>query len=72
MGKLIRPEIWESEFAPDNKNILWKKYDPSTQLSTIMKYSGGWVFASIDDIKEPTIPFKPVFREDLASEGPVV
>lgn len=54
MARLVNPNIWESQFEPENKNLLWKKSVPSTGVIQIMKFGlNGWEETTINEVTEP-------------------
>lgn len=59
MGRLIAPWIWESQYEPKSKAILWKRLDPSNGSVSFMKYNNGWKEITYAEIEKPEFNFPP-------------
>ncbi len=60
MGRLISSWIWESQFEPKTKNILWKKSIPTDGSVKFYKYNSGWQeITNYSDIKKPEFIVTP-------------
>lgn len=65
MARLVKPKIWEGQFPPENKNLIWNKSIPSTGGLVLMRCKEGWEEIEINELEDPAIPFYTVFREPI-------
>lgn len=66
MARVVNPNIWEGQFEPPTRNVLWKKteIDSSGNVTLRMyKYNSGWQRMPLDQYSYITEPINSVTPE---------